>query len=172
MKNIFNPRFVFITTLIILASVSRIIPHIPNFSPVAAIALFGGVCFSNKKLAFIVPLAIMFLSDVIIGFHNTMIYVYVAFIIISAIGIYMQEKRNVRNVLVASLISSILFFLITNFGVWASDPTSIGISGLIETYILGIPFFGNTILGDLFYNAILFGALYFAQLKFPRLARA
>jgi hypothetical protein len=176
MKNIFTPRFVFLITTIVIAAVTRLLPHPNNFTPVAAIALFGGACFSNKKLAFIVPLAIMFLSDVAMelaygyGFHNTLGYVYVSFIITSAIGIYISKQTNIKSVILASLVSSVLFFLITNFGVWAAYGSP-GTNGLIETYVLGIPFFRNTLIGDLLYNGVLFGTLYFAQARFPRLAK-
>ncbi len=88
-------RSEFITlSAILLAAVSRVFPHFNNFTPIAAMALFGGVYFSDKRLAFIVPLLAMILSDVILelttgwGFHNTIVYVYVAFIITSAIGLY------------------------------------------------------------------------------------
>ena len=170
-----NSRYLFLTVLIVIAAASRLLPHLPNFSPIAAIALFGGACFNNKKLAYFIPLLIMILSDVAleaingIGFHNTMIYVYVGFILTTSIGVAASNKINLKSITAASLLSSILFFVITNFGVWAVDPTSIG---LIETYILGIPFFGYSVAGDLLFNATLFGTLYFAQLKFPKLALA
>lgn len=169
----FTPRFIFIATSVFLAAISRLLPHIPNFTPVAAMALFGGVYFSEKKWAFIIPLIAMFLSDVAMelvfgyGFHNTMLYVYIGFILTTLIGVMVRNMAKPRNILIASIVSSILFFLITNYGVWASLGYPMGAAGLTTVYVQGIPFFRYSIFGDLFYNAILFGGFYLAQIKFP-----
>ncbi len=177
MNKIFTPRFIFITTAILVAAVSRVFPHINNFTPIAAMALFGGVYFSDKRMAFIVPLAAMFISDVLLelttgwGFHNTLIYVYAAFILTAVIGLYVRRNINISTVLGASVLSSLLFFVITNFGVWAANGTVGGASGLASTYVMGIPFFAPTLLGDLFFNALLFGAFYLAQRRIPSLAK-
>jgi len=180
--SIFTPRFIFITCAIVLAAISRVLPHPPNFTPIGAMALFGGACFANKKFAFIVPLAAMFISDCMlqlisgIGFHNTMIYVYASFVLITFTGVYIRNNAKAGNVILASLISSILFFVITNFGVWASTGYVMGMQGLLNTYLIAIPFysnsifgsfFANTIVGDLFFSGILFGSYYFAKSKFP-----
>lgn len=170
-SKIINSRFVFISIAVFVAAISRIFPHIPNFTPIAAMALFGAACMNNKVLAVAVPLLAMIISDAIIGFHNTMIYVYVSFGIISLIGFGLRNRVKPANIFVASLISSILFFLVTNFGVWMSIGATNGATGLVGTYTLGVPFFRMTLLGDLFYNTILFGALYLAQLRFPVLAK-
>ena len=162
-------RFIFITTTIFIAAVSRLFPHIPNFTPIAAMALFGGVYFSDKKLSFIIPLLSMFISDFFLGFHSTMIYVYLGFIMTSLIGI-MIKKVSFLSVTAGSILSSILFFLITNFGVWVGSGT--GLAGLSNTYILGIPFFGPTLVGDLFFNSILFGSFYLAKVKMPILIKS
>lgn len=183
----FTPRFFFITIAILLAAFSRILPHPFNFTPIAAMALFGGACFTDRRLAFAVPLLSMAMSDIAlqliagIGWHNTIIYVYVSFILITLIGMYIRHNVRTGNIIAASLISSILFFLITNFGVWAAGGFAGGLQGLAKTYALGIPFYNNeifgsfffnTVAGDLFYCGILFGSLYLAQLRFPALAKA
>lgn len=174
-----TPKFLFVTIAILIAAISRVLPHPPNFTPIAAMALFGGACLSNKKFAFIIPLLAMFISDCIIGFHNTMIYVYASFILITFIGNYIRSNSRAGNIILASLVSSILFFIITNFGVWASGGFELGMKGLINIYLIAIPFYGNsmfgsffanTIMGDLFYCGILFGSLYFAKSKFSALA--
>jgi len=119
----------------------------------------------------------MFLSDAALqlisgtGFHNTMIFVYGSFALISLMGITMSKQSKIGSIIGLSLIGSILFFLITNFGVWAESGSITGFTGLITTYAAGIPFFGRTVGGDLFFNAVLFGSFYFAQLKFPVLAK-
>jgi len=165
-----SPRFIFITSAIVLAAVSRLMPHFPNFAPIAAMALFGGACYSNRTMAFLLPLLAMLLSDIFIGFHNTLVYVYAGFIVTTFIGIQLKNTK-VHSIAIGSLLSSVLFFIITNFGVWAAGGGLNSGTGLVNTYVLGIPFFGATMLGDLFYNGILFGAFYLAQLKFPKLSR-
>ena len=177
-SKIFTPRIIFITSAILIAAVSRLFPHIPNFTPIAAMALFGGVYFSDKRLAFVIPLIAMFLSDAAMqliygwGFHNTMIYVYIGFILTSAIGMIVRRNVTILSVAAGSITASILFFIITNFGVWATSGFTMGIAGLNATYIMGIPFFAPTLAGDLFFNSILFGAFYLAQIKFPVLIKA
>ena len=174
----FTPRFLFVTSAILVAAASRLFPHIPNFTPVAAMALFGGVYFTDKRLAFVIPLLAMFLSDGAMelingqGFHNTMIYVYVGFILTTLIGLRIRKNTSVLSVAAGSIISSLLFFIITNFGVWASSGFQLGAAGLGTTYVMGIPFFGPTLAGDLFFNGILFGAFYFATIKMPKLVKA
>jgi len=177
-SKIFTPRFLFVTSAIVLAAASRLLPHIPNFTPVAAMALFGGVYFTDKKLAFIIPFLAMCLSDGALemingtGSHNTVVYVYAGFALTSLIGLVVRKNISFLSIAGGSIVSSILFFLITNFGVWeefGSQPNAIGLSA---TYIMGIPFFAPTLLGDLFYNGVLFGAFYLAQRRLPSLVRA
>lgn len=173
-----NPRFIFITSAIFIVAASRLFPHIPNFTPLAAMALFGGVYLSDKRLAFIVPLLALFISDMALqllfgwGFHNTMVYVYIGFILTSMIGILIKRNTSVLSVVAGSMIASILFFIITNFGVWAASGYQMGIAGLETTYLIGIPFFATSLIGDLFFNGVLFGAFYLAQIKFPVLVKA
>lgn len=177
-SKIMTPRFIFIISAIFIVAASRLFPHIPNFTPLAAMALFGGVYLSDKRLAFIVPLLALFISDVALqllfgwGFHNTMIYVYLGFILTSFIGILVKRNTSVLSVTAGSMISSILFFIITNFGVWAASGYQMGLAGLETTYMLGIPFFAPSLIGDLFFNGVLFGAFYLAQSKFPVLVKA
>ncbi|MEO6902887.1 MAG: DUF6580 family putative transport protein [Bacteroidia bacterium] len=173
-----SPRFLFISSALFIAAISRLFPHIPNFTPIAAMALFGGVYFTDKRIAIIVPLILMFITDCLLelttgwGFHNTLIYVYIGFILTSIIGIYIKRNFTVQALLVGSLLSSTLFFVITNFGVWATMGCQMGAAGLATTYVLGIPFFAPTLIGDLFFNTILFGAFYLAERKLPLLIKA
>ena len=186
-SKIFTPRFLFISIAILVAAVSRLLPHPFNFTPIAAMALFGGAMLSNKKVAFIIPLLAMLLSDGIlelvsgIGFHNTIIYVYASFVLITFIGIYIRNNARAVNIIVASIISSILFFLITNAAVWIAGGFEFGLNGLLTTLLAGIPFYNhelfgsfffNTVAGDLFWCGILFGSFYLAKAKFPALVRA
>jgi hypothetical protein len=173
-----TPQFIFVSTAIAIGAVSRLLPHIDNFTPIAAMALFGGAYITNKRLAFIIPMLAMVLSDAAMqliygwGFHNTIGYVYLAFVLTTAIGIYIGKNTSVKSIAMGSLVSSILFFIITNFGYWAATNFQMGIAGLNAAYIAGIPFFRATMLGDLFYNTIFFGAFYLAQSRIPALVRA
>lgn len=182
-KRSFTPRLVFIASIIIIAAAMRLVPHWPNFTPIAAIALFGGAYLGKKYLAFIIPIAAMLLSDLLIGFHNTMPAVYISFVIIVVIGMYMLRNPKLLNILSASVISTILFFIITNFAAWLGDFTyPRNFTGLMESYMAGlvflnnstygISFFINNLLGDLLYTGIFFGVFYLARLRFPVLARA
>ena len=140
-----------IFTIVILAVVTRLIPHAPNFAPIGGLALFSGSHF-KKKIALAIPLIAMFLSDIFLGFHKTIPYVYLSFIIIALIGGLIKSNKW-QSLLSASLISSVLFFLITNFGVWANGSMyQKNLNGLMQSYAFGIPFFRNTLISDLFYT--------------------
>ncbi len=175
---IITPRFWFLTSIIFIAAITRVFPHIPNFTPIAAIALFGGTYFTDKFSAFLVPLFAMFISDCFIelftgwGFHSTIVYVYVSVALITIIGMFIKKQVTIKNILLGSLTSSVLFFIITNFGVWASLDFQNGTAGLATTYALGVPFFAPTLIGDLFFNGILFGSFYVAQRRLPVLIKA
>jgi len=137
--------------IILLAVVARLIPHAPNFSPIGGLALFSGANFKNK-FNFLIPISAMLISDMFLGFHKTIPFVYLSFIIIYFIGKDMKFNKW-QNLLSASLISSILFFIVTNFGVWLNfNMYPKTIDGLIQCYVMGIPFFRNTLLSDLFYS--------------------
>lgn len=144
---------------VFIGAAARIIPHPPNFAPIGAMALFGGV-YLGKKQAFALPILAMILSDALIGFDSLplRISVYGSFLIAILIGLWLKKHMNLKNLTISSLSASIVFFLITNFAVWAfgtmytKDPL-----GLIEAYTLAIPFFRNTLLGDLFYSGFFFG---------------
>ena len=167
-KNLLSSKFIFAAGLILAAAFTRLIPHYPNFTAVGAIALFGGTYLPNKKLAFIVPFVAMLLTDLIIGFHPTMWAVYLSFGLIVLIGIQISKNKKVTNILFATISSSLLFFIITNFAQWLSDPFYAKTSaGLVQCFTMAIPFFGYTALGDLFYVGILFGIYELAKTKFP-----
>jgi len=156
-------------TLVITAAVlTRTLPHPPNFAPITGIALFSGSYLSGPA-AFILPLVIMFVSDLLIGFHSTMIYVYFSFVLIVLIGRLVKKNNSFLRTTSASLTSSLLFFLITNFGVWLSEnlyPKNL--IGLEQSYIMGLPFFKNALLGDLFYTLVLFYSFQLVMLFLKR----
>lgn len=171
-SNNFTSRFWIISIMILAAAFTRLIPHPPNFTAVGAIALFGGAYFSEKKFAFIIPMLAMLLSDLIIGFHNGMLSVYFSFVLIVVIGILLSRNLKFSNVVLASLLSSIIFFVLTNFQMWLqSSLYAKNISGLVACYVAAIPFFHNTVLGDLFFVGTLLGLFAVIQIKFPSLAK-
>ncbi|MBI3193477.1 MAG: hypothetical protein HYZ34_03295 [Ignavibacteriae bacterium] len=164
-------RTLFTFSLILLAALSRLLPHLPNFTPIAALALFGGV-YLDKKHTFIVPLAALFISDYFLGFYNDMIWVYASFAAIGLIGLWLRNHHGVATTIGATLFGSILFFIVTNFGVWISShgmyPQTF--SGLIECYIAAIPFFRNSLLGDFAYVTAMFGLYELAKKFVPSLS--
>lgn len=146
--------------LILIAVVSRLVAHPANFAPIATMALFGGV-YLNKKYAIILPLAAMFISDIFIGFYTwqVMASVYLSFALVGLIGLWVRKHKKISTVLGATLAGSVLFYLVTNFAVWAFGTMySPNLQGLMNSYIAAIPFFRNTLLGDFFYVGLLFGA--------------
>jgi len=151
--------------IILLAIVARVIPHAPNFAPIGGLALFSGSHF-KKKIALIIPLTAMFVSDIFLGFHKTVPYVYVSFIIIALIGGLIKNNKW-QSLALASLTSSVLFFLITNLGVWATGTMYVkNLDGLLQSYAMGLPFFRNTVLSDLFYSfSFFYGYRFLPNLK-------
>jgi hypothetical protein len=146
-------------TFILIGAVARVIPHLPNFAPIGAMALFGG-SYMSKKQALTLPILAMILSDLVIGFDSLpmRLTVYGSFLLMVLMGIFLKNRVSTKNTILFSLGSSILFFVITNFAVWAFGglyPHSF--IGLTECYSLAIPFFRNTLFGDLFYSGAFFG---------------
>ncbi len=150
-----------IAILLVLIGVSlRFLPHPPNFTPILAIALFGGFYFS-KKIAFILPLAAMAITDAFIGYYELklMATVYGSFLLCVALGFWLKKNKKWYTILGGSLSAAIIFFLLTNFAVWAFTPWyAKTFSGIIQCYLMALPFFKNTLLGSLFYVTVFFGA--------------
>lgn len=154
--------------LIAAAALCRIAPHPPNVTPLAAMALFGGAALP-KKQAYLFPLLAMALSDLFLGWHSTMAFVYGSFLLTVFLGRSIAEKKTPGGILQACLISSSAFFLITNFGVWLTQSLySKDMAGLAACYAAAIPFYRNTLLGDLFFTAALFGIEALAPRTIPR----
>jgi hypothetical protein len=156
MKKYFNVRNTITAGLIILAVITRLLPHLPNFSPVMALAIFGGFAYNDKKVAFIVPFVVMFISDLIIGFHDVMWAVYLSFALGVFIGMILSKRFTVGGLFFSSIAGSVLFFIITNFEFWLSyyNPSWATLS---KAYIDAIPFFRNATAGDIMYCTMLFG---------------
>jgi len=147
------------TLLIGLGIACRFIPHMPNFAPIGAIALFGAL-YLPRKYALILPISVMFLSDIFIGFYSwqVMTSVYVGFILMGVIGLLVKKNKKFSTILGGTLLGSVLFFLLTNFSVWAFGTMYIhNFAGLMQSYYMALPFFRNSLAGNLFYVGILVG---------------
>lgn len=177
--NKINISYFVIISLIFFASLTRIIPHMPNFTPIGAIALFGGAYLNNKYHAFLIPIASLWISDLVLNnfiynfyteftwFYPGFLWQYASFIIIIMIGYFFLKKLNFKNVFSATVTSSFIFFIVTNFGVWISGTMyTMDLNGLIMCYVMALPFYKGTILGFMCYSAFLFGLLEFSKYKF------
>ena len=165
-------RTLFLLALTALAVVSRLIPHPMNFAPVAALALFGGAYF-DRRYAFALPLVVLIVSDAFLGFYDGIAWVYGSFFLVNLIGWWLRGRKSITMIAGATLLGSVLFFVVTNFGVWLGGGLyTPDMAGLLNCYIAAIPFFRNSLAGDAFYVAILFGAAELASRKVPVLADA
>ncbi|MBN8555637.1 MAG: hypothetical protein J0L93_09350 [Deltaproteobacteria bacterium] len=151
--------------LVVAAAFSRLIPHPFNFSPIAAMALFGGFAFHSRVVAIFIPLLAMFLSDFFLGFHEQMFSVYLCFMLTALMGLGLHKEFSFFRLASRSLAASLLFFLVTNFDVWLQQPFyERSFNGIVTCYAMALPFFHWTIAGDLFYSFSIFG-IYFAMKK-------
>lgn len=172
-----SSRFIVLTLIVILAAFSRALPlvidHTWNFTAVGALAIFAGAQFTDKRLAFIMPLAAMALADLLFLRNGFSLLVYSGFIAMVACGFLIRNKVNTVNVILASFISASVFYLITNFSFFY--PVTLyprNFSGIIASYTAALPFFRNMLLGNLVYSAVLFGSFYLLSKRYPALARA
>ena len=144
----FSKRELILLLFIIFAAIIRLLPHPPNFAPITAMALFGGLNFQNKKLAYAIPLLAMIVSDLFLGFYSISIFVYTSFIAVTFIGTIINNI-NISNI----FLSSLVFFIITNLGVWILGYP-ITFVGFLTCFTLALPFFGYALAGDLFFSLL------------------
>ena len=180
-SSIFAPGPLVLAALIVLAALTRVLPHPPNFSPVAAIALFGGAYFANRSWALIVPLAGLFVSDLVLSSMHGGLYaqwfsgagiwlVYGCIALTTLMGFGLRGRVGGGRVLGYSLAGAVLFFTVTNFGAWLGNPMySQDHAGLMAAYVAGIPFFQWSLAGTLFYSAVLFGGFSLLRSQLPAL---
>jgi hypothetical protein len=161
-------RILALSILIIAAVLLRFLPHPPNFTPVAALALFSGVIFRDRVMALALPLCVMLVSDLFLGWHGTILYVYGAFAVMVLLGRSLKNHATAGFIAGGGIAGALMFFLVTNFGVWMSGtmypPTW---EGLAAAYVAGIPFLHNMILGTLFYSAVFFGVFHAVERLIP-----
>ena len=167
MKNllIVLKKEIFPISLILILAFARLIPHPPNFTPIIAVAIVSGYFFKNINLSLLTLLIAMLISDLFIGFYENVIFVYVSLLLITFVFHKISNKINFKNLFIYGFAGSLIFFIVSNFGVWALGGLGVNdlayensLEGLIECYILAIPFFGNTFLSTLIfaYPAIFF----------------
>jgi len=167
-----HSRLVALLTAIVVAAALRLVPHPPNFTPIGAMALFSGAYLGRKALAFAAPLGALLLSDLVLGFYHGQATVYFSVALIVMLGMVALSRVSPLRVAGAAILSSILFFVITNFGMWLfSGIYPRTMLGLEACYVAAIPFFQNTVAGDLFYATLLFGGFRVAELLVPTLAK-
>ncbi len=160
MQNLMNilKKEIFPISLILILAFARLIPHPPNFTPIIAVAIMSGYFFKNLNLSFIVLLISMLFADMFIGFYANVIFVYASLLLITYIFYKLSNKINFKNLFIYGFAGSLIFFIVSNFGVWLLGSPGLNdiayeksLSGLVECYILAIPFFGNTFLSTLIF---------------------
>lgn len=176
-----SPGPLLLAGIIVLAALSRLLPHPPNFSPVEALALFGGAYFASRSAAIVVPLLAMLLSDFALAVVNGGFYaehfmsvefllVYACIAASAVLGFGLRGKARPFRIAGYSVLGSVLFFLVTNFGTWlGSGMYPLTGSGLAAAYVAGLPFFQNTLAGTLVYAALMFGGFAWLRARNPRL---
>ncbi len=151
---------------VIIGVLARLIPHPVNFAPILAIALFGGT-YLNKKTALWVPLSALFISDLFLGTYSPvlMLFVYASTLASGVLGLWLRKHKNIANIAGISLLSALVFYLLSNFGVWVRPHSgySHNWAGLVECYVMALPFLKNTVASNLIYTTVFFGSYELAQ---------
>ena len=139
--------------LILILAFSRLIPHPPNFTPIIAVAIMSGYFFKNIYLSIVVIALSMLTTDIIIGFHTNMIFVYLSLFFIVITFFKFNYKIKLSNLFIFGFAGSIVFYIISNFGVWLlSGMYEISLAGMAECYIAAIPFFKNTLFSTIIFS--------------------
>jgi hypothetical protein len=175
-----NKRVITLSAIIAVAALCRLLPHPPNVTPVGALALFAGAHFRDRRIAFLLPIAAMFFSDLVLGFAvygasmlKSQPAVYFSMLITVGIGQLIRNKRSISKIAAATLANAVIFYLVTNLSVWAGDPLYAKTwNGVIACYTAAIPFFRNSLIGDFGFVAVLFGGFavlerFFVSLREP-----
>jgi hypothetical protein len=149
--------------LIAAGVILRLVPHVANFAPVGAIALFGGAVLP-KRLAWWLPLAIMVASDLIIGLHDTILFTWLGFTLVGLFGMLWRDVKNRWRATFGAVGGAIIFYIVSNFGVWVVGKMyAHTFQGFIDCYAAGIPFLRTSLIADVTYSILLFGAFALAS---------
>ena len=155
--NIEKKKEIFPIILILILALSRLIPHPPNFTPIIAVAIMSSYLFRNIYFSLTVLLISMLLSDFIIGFYKNMFFVYVPLFLITYLFYKITKKINIKNLFLFSFLGAFIFYLVSNFGVWFTGSLyEKNLNGLIECYLLAIPYFKNTVFSTIFFSYLAF----------------
>ena len=164
-----SPTTRILAIAIFIAALTRLLPHPPNFSPVMALALFSGAALRDWRLALLVPLAAMLMADLWLGFHATMVFVYLGMALTVGAGRWLGARRRPLLLLAAGMAGASLFFLVSNAGVWLTqDIYPATGAGLVGCYLAALPFFHQTVLATLVYGALLFGMEHWLAVRSDR----
>lgn len=159
--------------IIPLLILTRFLPHPDNFSPFAAAFLFAGAYLGNKWYAYALPLTILFFTDMFLGLYPSIGFTYIAYVLTVVTGHFIKNKSSIAQVGIGALMASLIFYVVSNFGVWAIDGLyTRNLSGLVNCYVMALPFLKNTLLGNLVYSGILFSTFELAKRNIPALQRA
>ena len=144
-------------SLILILAFARLIPHPPNFTPIIAVAIMSSYFFRNIYLSFVVIIISMLLADIFIGFYGHIFFVYLSLLLITAVFTQIGRTIKIGNLFIFGFFGSLIFYLVSNFGVWAlSGMYEQNLVGLVECYILALPFFTNTFLSTIFFSYAVF----------------
>jgi len=147
--------FILLIVIILALSLTRLIPHPWNFSPMLAVGVFSGFYFRQFYLSLFIVIFSMFIGDLFLGFHSTMFFTYIALAVSVLIGLYVKHFKF-TEILFSGLASSVCFFIITNFGVWLTLEMYVkNFAGLLQSYVMAIPFFHNTLISTFAYLVVL-----------------
>jgi hypothetical protein len=174
-NSIKSPRFLVLSLIVLAAAATRalplFIPHIWNFTAVGALAIFAGAQFNDKRIALLMPLAAMAISDLFIG-NGFDAVVYSGFIAMVVCGMLVNKSQNLPNLILSGIAGAVVFYLITNFALFY--PISMyphNFSGIIASYVAALPFLNNMLAGNLIYGTLLFGSFYLLKQRYPSLAK-
>jgi hypothetical protein len=159
-------RNLLLFAMIALTVVSRLLPHPMNFGPIGALAIFAGACFADRRMAFLLPLAALFVSDLFLGLHVFILAVYGSFAVNVLLGRWLRGRRTILTTAAVTLIGSVQFFVVTNFANWLYWHSGTA-DTFVRNYVEAIPYFQNTLMGDAVYATLLFGGLALAERYVP-----
>lgn len=150
--------------LVSFGYLTRVVPHMANFSPMIGLAVFSGFYFRRNALSLIVPLVTIFLTDMAIGFYDIMIVIWASYLAMSLLTRRFMKQGSTIQAAIAGLGGASLFFVVTNFAVWASGQMYVmSLQGLVDCYVAAIPFFRNTLVSGVVYSVIFFGVYGFYE---------
>lgn len=161
-------RILFVTALVAIGALTRLLPHAPNFTAIGALAIYGGWALRKPAEALGVTLGVMLLTDVFLGIYPGMEWTYVGLAALVVIGKLLPVKQNWMGFGLAGLSGSVVFFLVSNVGAWLTlDFYTKDLAGLMLCYTAALPFFGNFLFSTFLFGAIAFGAHGLASKRFP-----